>query len=81
MSKFKRPHRLNERTKTFKLVRKEDVSGVSGAGVIAEGVVFHDGVTIISWYGKIHSREEFPCVADLIKVHGHGGKTEIVWDK
>jgi hypothetical protein len=66
--------------RTFKLVRKEDVSGVSGTGEVAEGVVFHDGQCILSWFGSYHSIEVHPNLDTLLSVHGHGGKTEVVFD-
>jgi hypothetical protein len=65
--------------RTFRLIRNEDVSGVSGTGEIAEGVVFHDGQTVLSWFGKYHTIEIFPHVDDLIDIHGHGGKTELTY--
>ena len=33
----------------FTLHRDEDVSGVSGTGIVLEGVVFSTGVTVIHW--------------------------------
>ena len=53
----------------FKLNRKRDISGISGTGIIAEGVEFSDGQVVMSWLGKYHSME----------IHGHGGATELVW--
>jgi len=38
--------------RTFVLHRDEDVSGVSGTGVVAEGVVFSDGAVVVRWLGK-----------------------------
>src|SRR5579872_1239536 len=39
-----------ERTpRRFVLVRHEDVSGVSGTGVVAEGVAFSNGVVALQW--------------------------------
>lgn len=34
--------------KRFHLVRKEDASGVSGTGHVAEGIMFSDGKVVIS---------------------------------
>lgn len=67
------------RPRTFRLIRKKDVSGVSGTGYIAEGVVFHDGMTFLKWFGKIPSVEEFPTVENVLEIHGHGGSTDIEW--
>jgi hypothetical protein len=35
--------------RSFSLYRDEDVSGVSGTGVVVEGVVFSTGLTVIHW--------------------------------
>lgn len=68
------------RPRTFKLVRLHDISGVSGEGIVAEGVVFHDGQTVMSWFGKHHSIEVHPSIEQLQVIHGHGGMTQVVWD-
>jgi len=65
--------------KTFKLVRKEDISGVSGCGDIAEGVQWDDGQVTICWLSKYHSIAIFDNILCLEKIHGHEGSTEIIW--
>lgn len=65
---------------TFQLVRAEDVSGVSGTGVVAEGVQFHDGQCVLSWFGSFHTIEVSPNVEQLLAIHGHNGKTVVRWD-
>lgn len=72
--------RKHPKPKTFRLIRTEDVSGVSGVGEVAEGVVFHDGQTILSWFGKFHSINVSPNIEEVAGIHGHGGRTKIVWD-
>ena len=64
--------------KTFFLNRKEDVSGVSGTGIVAEGVIFSDGQVVLSWFGQHHSITIWPSLDDMLAVHGHEGRTEIV---
>lgn len=64
--------------KRFILRRLEDVSGVSGTGDVAEGVVFHDGQVALSWHGKYHSLEIHPSLKTMEGIHGHEGKTRIV---
>jgi hypothetical protein len=64
----------------FELHREEDVSGVSGVGVVAEGVQFHDGTVVIRWFGDDASTVVWPDIASAEKVHGHGGRTRIVWN-
>lgn len=67
--------------KTFLIYRKEDVSGVSGTGIVAEGVEFHDKQVAISWFGQNHITEIAPNIQTWIDVHGHGGKTEVRWQR
>lgn len=66
--------------RTFKLVRREDVSGVSGTGVVAEGVEFHDGEVVMSWFGEHHTSERAPNIQEIEFLHGHDGRTVVVWD-
>ena len=67
--------------RTFKLVRDEDISGVSGIGIVAEGVVFHDDQVVLSWFGRHHTIEVCPTMADVIAIHGHSGATRIVYNE
>jgi len=67
--------------RTFKLRRNTDVSGVSGTGIVVEGVVFHDGQVAISWFGQYHSLEVHPSIEQVMKLHGHEGKTVLEWDE
>ena len=63
----------------FELHRIEDVTGISGTGVVAEGVEFTDGVVVLRW------TTEWPTsvvwhdrgMASVEHVHGHNGKTRI----
>src|SRR5262252_2439879 len=59
------------------LVRNEDVSGVSGLGVVAEGVEFTDGSCVLRWFGKWPSSAFYSSLADLIAIHGHEGRTSV----
>lgn len=65
----------------FVLMRDEDVSGVSGVGMVAEGVAFTDGTAVLRWVGDWptsvvwHDRG----VAAVLHVHGHDGRTRVVW--
>ena len=67
--------------RTFHLHRTTDVSGVSGTGIVAEGVEFHDGQVVISWLGRFHTLETAPDLKTVLDVHGHDGTTTVVWDK
>ena len=65
----------------FKLVRNEDISGVSGTGIVAEGVQFHSGQVAVSWFGPYHTLEFSPSIDEIIKIHGHGGVTTVEWEE
>jgi len=64
---------------TFHLVRREDQSGVSGTGVVAEGVCFSNGKCVISWLTKYTSVAVYDDIETLIAIHGHDGKTVLRW--
>jgi hypothetical protein len=65
----------------FHLVRKEDASGVSGTGHVAEGILFSDGRVVINWCLshkiKVASIVIYQSLPDAIAVHGHDGKTTV----
>jgi hypothetical protein len=63
----------------FELHRDEDATGVSGTGVVAEGVVFQNGKIAMAWLTKHKSMTIYDDMETLEKVHGHGGKTRVVW--
>ena len=63
----------------FNLLRKEDFSGISGAGTVAEGVQFSDGTCAMRWKTATTSTAIYRNAEDLIAIHGHEGRTQIVW--
>lgn len=63
----------------FQLNRLEDEGGVSGKGVVAEGVVFRNGKTVLSWVTEHTSVAVYDSIQTVEKIHGHNGKTLIVW--
>ncbi len=69
--------------KTFKIIRNEDVSGVSGIGHVIDGVVFEDGTTVIQWLRKWKSIAIYKSFEEFKAVHidSHPeNKTEIIFD-
>jgi hypothetical protein len=64
----------------FVLLRHRDVSGVSGTGEVAEGVVWSDGSVSLRWCGE-HAATTFwqGGLAAMLHVHGHNGTTEVVY--
>jgi hypothetical protein len=67
--------------KFFWLSRVEDISGTSGVGIVAEGVVFSNGWCSLHWLTKYTSVAFYTSVAELEAIHGHNGATKIVWEK
>jgi hypothetical protein len=63
----------------FQLLRDEDISGVSGVGRVAIGVVFPSGKAVLEWLGPDSTFEIFDKLDHVEKIHGHGGKTRIVF--
>lgn len=66
--------------KCFYLYRKDDESGVSGCGYVAEGVCFDNGKIAMAWRTKKTSVTIYDDMETLITIHGHNGKTLVVWD-
>jgi len=62
----------------FFLNRKEDVSGVSGQGVVARGVILPSGHCVMEWLTFTSSIAIYKNINDLMEIHSHGGKTEII---
>jgi hypothetical protein len=73
------PEERRPKPRRFVLDRKEDKTGVSGTGVVAEGILFTDGTTVLRWTGEFGSVVIYRAVEDVIAVHGHRGSTELVW--
>ena len=63
----------------FRLRRTVDVSGVSGTGIVAEGVEFTDGSVAMRWPGESPSTAVWPSIEAVIAIHGHGGTTTVEW--
>ncbi|MEU4295469.1 hypothetical protein AB0E63_45240 [Kribbella sp. NPDC026596] len=64
----------------FQLVRHVDVSGISGTGVVAEGVEWSDGTIALHWGGRYPTTTVWPDGVDaLLSIHGHNGGTTIRW--
>jgi hypothetical protein len=62
----------------FELHRDTDDTGISGTGVVAQGVVFDDGAVALHWVGAVGSTALYGNMQAVEKIHGHGGKTRIV---
>lgn len=70
------------RPRLFYLYRASDVSGVSGTGIVADGAAFPDGKVAVCWRRSaagITNEIVYDSIADVEKIHGHGGLTSIRW--
>jgi len=63
----------------FYVQRTEDVSGLSGTGIVAVGVMFPSGLCVMEWTTPVKSVGHYHSIADLEKIHGHEGKTQVIW--
>lgn len=72
---------LTHRPRRFVLQRDEDETGVSGTGIVAEGVEFSDGTVALRWTSEWPTSVVFHerGMESVHAIHGHGGATEIVW--
>jgi hypothetical protein len=71
----------------FILVRERDVTGISGTGIVAEGVEFSDGTVVLRWLKTGTARPEHvkPTTVlhddldSVVGLHGHEGSTRVEW--
>jgi hypothetical protein len=63
----------------FILRRTEDINGVSGTGIVVEGVQFSDGACAIRWVSAYPSTTHHDSIDNVVAVHGHEGRTVVEW--
>jgi hypothetical protein len=66
----------------FAMRRWDDPTGVSGVGIVAYGVAWSDDRVVMRWLGTTTGVAQvcvFDSMDDLMRVHGHGGRSEVVW--
>lgn len=75
-------------TRTFVLFRDTDVTGISGTGPVADGVVYPDGVTVMRWRDVAGPNADAGVRPTIVvhespesveALHGHNSATRIVW--
>src|SRR5260221_5902116 len=64
--------------KRLYLERTLDPVGISGTGVIAEGVVFSTGKVVLQWLTEYQSIGIYDSISDVLSIHGHNGTTSVV---
>lgn len=68
-----------KKMKKFWLKRIEDESGISGTGIVAEGIIFTDGVAVLRWLTAGGSTAVYDDIESVKRIHGHNGKTKVVY--
>ncbi len=64
----------------FVLRRTEDVTGVSGTGIVADGALFPaagQSKAIVRWRGERGSTVVWDRIQHVKEIHGHDGRTSI----
>lgn len=75
MSAKKFPKKPKSKMRLFYLRRKEDIHGVSGEGIVAEGVELTNGQCVLHWLTIYSSVAVYPSMKELENIHGHDRKT------
>jgi len=63
----------------FYLHRTRDITGASGTGRVADGVLWTDGSASVRWRGEHGSVVHWDRLESAERVHGHNGATMLVW--
>lgn len=65
----------------FRIDRETDVTGVSGTGCVAQGVVFSDGTTVVRWMsGATPTTTAHASIESVEAIHLHGGLSKLRWE-
>lgn len=65
----------------YRLYRYDDVSGVSGTGLVAEACVFSSGKCAVSFLpglADVASVTVYDSILEAERIHGHDGRTQFV---
>lgn len=74
----------------FEVVRTEDITGISGTGIVAEGVEFSDGTVAMRWKEVPEDHPNYlrgvrattvihQNIKSVEALHGHNGATTVEW--
>lgn len=72
-------NQVRNQLRRFVLQRDRDDTGVSGTGVVAEGVLLTDGRVVLRWLGDRSSIVMWNDLRNVLAVHGHDGATRLRW--
>lgn len=73
----------------FLVYRHKDITGVSGTGIVGEGIIFSDGTVAMRWLDIDHDSPNYQRgvrpttvlhenIQSVEAIHGHLGATEVV---
>lgn len=71
-----------KRIRKFVLYRFVDVSGISGSGIVAIGTEFDGKKCVLNWVDSkqhVNSLVIYDSIHDLEKIHGHDGRTAVMF--
>jgi hypothetical protein len=80
---------MSEFPTAFLLRRTNDPTGISGTGVVAEGVIFQDSTVALRWLPTATSRADkgvMPTtvlhddIRSVVALHGHGDSTVVEYE-
>ena len=65
----------------FELHRDEDETGLSGTGLIVEGVEMSNGAVVMRWVPWPYSIAVYPerGIESIEHLHSHRGRTRLMW--
>jgi hypothetical protein len=63
----------------FVLNRREDFTGTSGTGIVAEGVCFSNGKVALHWLSHLGAVNVYDSMEVTTTLHGHDGRTVVEW--
>lgn len=75
---------MNHEARLFTMVRNGDETGVSGTGIVADGIEFPNGMVAVCWRSKTPSVNVYRSFVEFKHVHidAHpSNDTEIHWQK
>ncbi len=70
---------VNIGVKRLYLERTLDPVGISGTGVIAEGVMLSSGRVVLHWLTEYQSIGIYDSISDVLSIHGHNGTTSVIF--
>jgi len=73
------PMSKQSKMRRFVLRRITDASGISGEGVVAEGVRFSNGQAVIHWISQLEAIGVYHSADVVVDTHGHSGDTVLEW--